>query len=204
VAGRDTEPRGVHRGGRSWERIHHAIADAALVELAAHGYADMAMDAAAAPAGVSERTVYRHFSTKLELALAAIDVLPTYDGWTDGDDDTFDRVKRAVGIGAAHRDLLVPVLATSLVHRNSVPELLHALREHVLKPRRSVIARLIEVGQERGEIHPHVDPEAVAALTTGLLVDHCAGMVDLGEGEVRIHRVVEAVWPLVATGRTAA
>ena len=79
----------------------------------------------------------------LDLAVAAIEQLPTMAGWIDGDDALEDRVARAISIGEAHHEYLVPVMANAIVYRNTVPELLDALRDHVLAPRRAVIEAIV-------------------------------------------------------------
>lgn len=76
--------KGIRRGGQQYEAIHEALAASALQALAADGYDGVTHAVIAEGAGVSERTAFRHFPTKLELAVAGIQQLPTYEGWLDG------------------------------------------------------------------------------------------------------------------------
>ena len=58
-------------GGRS-ERIRTAVLDAALSQLALHGYEGLSIAAVAREAGVAETTVYRRWPTPAVLAAAAV------------------------------------------------------------------------------------------------------------------------------------
>ncbi len=56
--------------GSSWQRKHNAIAAAALVLFARDGYERTSVDAIAAEAGVSKRTVYSHYGDKENLFIS--------------------------------------------------------------------------------------------------------------------------------------
>ena len=60
-----------------WQRKHNAIAGAALVLFARDGYERTSVDAIAAEAGVSKRTVYSHYGDKENLFLLVL--RETYD-----------------------------------------------------------------------------------------------------------------------------
>ena len=64
-----------------WQRKHNAIAGAGLVLFARDGYERTSVDAIAAEAGVSKRTVYSHFGDKETLFLLVL--RETYDGMRD-------------------------------------------------------------------------------------------------------------------------
>jgi TetR/AcrR family transcriptional repressor of mexJK operon len=55
-----------------WQRKHDAIAAAALVLFARDGYERTSVDAIAAEAGVSKRTVYSHYGDKENLFLLGL------------------------------------------------------------------------------------------------------------------------------------
>src|ERR1700722_10134894 len=61
----------------SWQRKHDAIGAAALTLFARDGYERTSVDAIAAEAGVSKRTVYSHYGDKENLFLLVI--ADTYD-----------------------------------------------------------------------------------------------------------------------------
>ena len=199
AGGRRRVPLGIREGGEAWEQAHLVLAEQALRLLAEVGYADMKMDDVADAAGMSKRTVYRHYPTKVDLAVAAIGQLPTFRGWTDGDDDLPSRIRRAMDIGAAHHKYFAAVLATAIVHRSTVPELLAQLRAHVLEPREAVVRRLIDYGQRTGEIRPEVDPVLVAAMLTGQAIDHLTGMHPMPQGTALGDWALDRAWPMLAT-----
>lgn len=194
-SGRRRSPLGVREGGEAWEQIHVQLAREALRLLAELGYAGMGMDDVARSAGASTRTIYRHYPTKVDLAVAAIEQLPTMAGWYDGDDAIENRIARAMDIGAAHHEYLVPVLANAIVFRAAVPELLDAMRDHVLLPRRDVIAASVTRGKAAGEIAQDVSPDFVSALIVGELVESYIGIHPLGTADQRIDDVMRRVWP---------
>src|SRR5215469_9351202 len=72
-----------------WQRKHDAIAAAALVLFARDGYERTSVDAIAAEAGVSKRTVYSHYGDKENLFLLVL--RETYDAMRDRVRDIVDR-----------------------------------------------------------------------------------------------------------------
>ncbi len=77
-----------------WQRKHDAIAGAALVLFARDGYERTSVDAIAAEAGVSKRTVYSHYGDKENLFLLVLH--QTYDAMRDRVRDIVDRNLRDV------------------------------------------------------------------------------------------------------------
>lgn len=72
-----------------WQRKHDAIAAAALMLFARDGYERTSVDAIAAEAGVSKRTVYSHYGDKENLFVTAL--RDTYDGLRERVRDIVDR-----------------------------------------------------------------------------------------------------------------
>ena len=196
-SGRRRTPLGVREGGEAWDQVHVQLARQGLRLLAELGYAGMGMDEVALAAGASVRTVYRHYATKVDLAVAAIGQLPTMAGWYDGDDAIEARIVRAMDIGAAHHEYLVPVLANAIVFRNTVPELLDAIRDHVLEPREKVIAASLTRAKAAGDIRQDVTAEIVSALITGEMVESFIGIHPLGTAKHRGELAMRRVWPLI-------
>ena len=198
-AGEPQRP-GVRRGGAQYERIHGDLARAAAAALARRGYGDLAPEAVASEAGVSPRTAFRHYPTKLDLALAGIDALPDYSGWLEevvAGESMADRLRRGLLVGAGHDELLAPVMATCLSHRDEQPELLLQLRRHVLKPRERAIGAFLEEGKARGEIREAVGSTAMSALDVGLFMMGGLGQFPLGRGRRRAQRLFEQIWPVI-------
>ncbi|MDO8308923.1 MAG: TetR/AcrR family transcriptional regulator [Actinomycetota bacterium] len=196
-SGRRRSPLGVREGGEAWEQVHVQFAREALRLLAEFGYAGMGMDEVARAAGASTRTIYRHYATKVDLAVAAIGQLPTMAGWIDGDDALEVRVSRALSISAAHPEYLVPVLANAIVYRNTVPELLGAFRDHVLAPRRAVISTFVTRDQAAGAIREDVSADVVSTFITGAMVESFIGRKPAGSTDRRIDVAVRQLLPLI-------
>lgn len=192
---------GIRRGGAQYEAIHIALAKAAAQELAEVGYADFMPESVAVRAGVSARTAFRHFESKLALALAGIQSLPTYTGWLDAQalDESFaDRLRNGLRSGAMHFELVGYIAASAVSFRESQPELLKALKKHVLVPREKAIARFLEEGQRAGVLRPGVQASALAAADLGVFTMVAMGQFSLGRGEVRVQRLFDQYWPLMA------
>lgn len=198
VAASRPPSRGIRRGGEQYEAIHAALAESALLALSSDGYDGVLHAAVAEAAGVSERTAFRHYPTKLALAVAGIEQLPTYDGWLDGPGSCADRLRRGLAIGAQYPELIVPVIAACVAQRNAEPELLRTLRAHVLEPRTESIRRFVETGLRSGELREGLTAEAMAAMDLGFFLRSAAGMFPLGRGRARVERLFSEAWPLLA------
>jgi len=85
-----------------WQRKHDAIGAAALTLFARDGYERTSVDAIAAEAGVSKRTVYSHYGDKENLFLQVL--RDTYDVMRDRVRDIVDRNLRDVDRRAGGAD----------------------------------------------------------------------------------------------------
>ena len=108
-----------------WQRKHDAIAAAALVLFARDGYERTSVDAIAAEAGASKRTVYSHYGDKENLFLLVLS--ETYDTMLERVRDIVDRNLRDV-------DDVRPALTASI--RDIV-------RTITRSPERSTLVRLL-------------------------------------------------------------
>lgn len=192
---------GIRRGGKQYESIHLALAQGAAQELAEKGYGDFSPEGVGARVGVSTRTVFRHYETKLALALAGIETLPTYRGWLDArePDQTFaDRLRAGLRTGSDHVVLVAHIAATALASQATQPELIKALHEKVLAPRRKSIAKFLKEGQHAGVFRQGIRAEALAAADLGVFMMVASGGLQLGRGETRVNRLFAFYWPLIA------
>jgi AcrR family transcriptional regulator len=196
-SGRRKVPVGVRQGGAAWNKVHEALARTALDLIVQKGFGDMAMDDVALQSGISKRTVYRHYPNKTELGIAAIHQLPTWQRLDVGDGDIEGQVRRFLELSSPSDESFVPVLASVLAHRQTHPELLEAFREHVLVPRESALAELLERGQRSGGINPDVEPAAIGALATGIQIDHFVGLHPWEADNAGIDYAMSLIWPLV-------
>ncbi|MEU6591705.1 TetR/AcrR family transcriptional regulator [Streptomyces sp. NPDC046881] len=151
-------------GGRS-ERVRIAVMDAAVNQLATHGYNALSIANVAREAGVAETTVYRRWPTPADLAGGAVAHLAQTDnpvpdtGTLEGD----------------LRTLLSQII--KLVHRPEVERILRAAaaldggnamsahaRESFWRTRFTGAGRIVERAVERGELAAGTDPDAVIEL----------------------------------------
>lgn len=106
------------------ERKHQAIARAALTLFASDGYERTSVDAIAAEAGVSKRTVYSHYGDKETLFLSV--VRDTYEAM-------LARIGEIVGRVAWERDLRAALISCMTEVTRSV----------IRSPERSTLVRLL-------------------------------------------------------------
>lgn len=193
---------GIRRGGKQYVAMHAALARGAAHELAEVGYGNFSPEAVAKRVGVSARTAFRHYETKLALAVAGIQSLPTYKGWLDTAEpgESFaERMRRGLRIGADHLELVAFITATALSYRETEPELLKALRKHVLAPREKAMGVYLAEGQREGVFRMEVTASSMAAADLGIFTMAALGQFNLGRGETRVKRLFNAYWPLMAT-----
>lgn len=197
-SGRRKEPAGVRQGGAAWTQIHDTLARTALRLMAQRGFGEMAMDGVAMESGISKRTLYRHFATKTDLGIAAIRQLPTWQGFEHGAGPIKEQIRAFLQFSSPSDKTFVPVLATVLTHRESHPELLEEFRENVLRAREAALKALLERGQATGEISPLIQPAAVAALATGIQIDHYFGLHPWAADSSGVDYAMGIIWPMVA------
>ena len=147
-----------------------AIREATLELLATHGYAELTMSGVAAAAGVSSATLYRRWSSKLDLV---IDVLKARaeerkvpnTGSLRGDLLAFvDRISEDLK-GSDHGSVLPGLVGE--IGRN--PELAKVFRSSLVTPSRAAWRELLQRADNRGELRDGLDFDVVADLLTGPL-----------------------------------
>jgi AcrR family transcriptional regulator len=169
-AGADSAPaRG--RGRPRSPEAHQAILSATLSLLDEIGYRALTIEAVAAQAGVGKTTIYRRWSSKLELVIEAVGqirpALPTEDtGTVEGDFLAFQRTQiRRVASGPLPR--IVPrLLAESIGDR----ELHAAVQRELVRPIREGILAVLQRGVDRGELRADLDLELATDVVHGTVV----------------------------------
>lgn len=151
-------PRTRRRGAA----LEDALYTATLAELAARGYAALSMEGVAARAHTGKAALYRRWSSKRELVLAALrHAMPALP---DPDPDQSVRAN-LLAIFTALCDVLAG--STSLpgismaVDLLREPELRASFTEELLAPRLQTIETVLRQGVDTGEI----DPSALGPLT---------------------------------------
>ncbi len=188
-------PRGRPRNPGLADRILAA----ALGQMAAHGYADMSMEAVAAAAGVTKPTLYLRFKSKADLATAALSAFraaepPAATGRT--------RADLARYLANFRRSLLRPngmsMLGTVLLEEHRTPELMARFRERVVAPRRAGLRAILERGLAKGDVRKGADLDAAVNLLVGSF--YARYLTGEGVPEDWPARVVAAVWPGLRRG----
>jgi TetR/AcrR family transcriptional repressor of nem operon len=129
-----------------------------------------------AATGLKKGGIYRHFSSKEELAAEAFDYT-CETAWNtrslhlDENANGIDKLKQLIENFIEHRPPIAggcPILNTAIDADDGNP----VLRAHVAKALRSWLSRLqviVEQAQERGIARPGVEPKAVATLIVASL-----------------------------------
>ena len=128
----------------------------------------MSVDTIAAAAGTTKATIYKRWASKADLATAAVSALieeetPPDTGSTLGDLLAYleifrNRVEHNRGMG---------IIGALLAEQTHTPELLDLFRERVLLPRRTLIRRVLERADSRGEIRDDVDLDIAVSMLIG-------------------------------------
>jgi AcrR family transcriptional regulator len=150
------------------EAADAAIQEATIELLARDGYANLTMSGVAAEAGVSTATLYRRWSSKLELVIA------TFVART-GERTLPDKGSLREDLTAVLRELVdrFENTASGRIVRGLIdetgrnPELAAALKENLTFPRRAALAAMLDRAAARGELRTGLDPDVVIDLVFG-------------------------------------
>lgn len=140
-------------------------------------------------AGVSEPILYRHFASKRDLYLAALEHVwaKTREGWERLLDESSDACAAVEAIGKGHVSVRSPKLQLAELWVQALSEASHdpQLKRHLRRHMREVhdfVAGLIRRGQEQGAIAAErdADSEAWIMLAGGILgmVGRRVGLLD--------------------------
>lgn len=160
----DTPRPGRPRGRSTDSAILAATAD----RLSRHGYERMTLDDVARDAGVTRPTVYRRWSTKEDLAIAAVANLITsssHQPTGDARQDLHDQARQLFSNWSNNQYL--GLLGAAIVERENHRELYDALLERLIRPRRKALLAILNAGVERGVVRSDVDAEVVVTMFVG-------------------------------------
>ncbi|MCX6588698.1 MAG: TetR/AcrR family transcriptional regulator [Acidobacteria bacterium] len=169
------------------------ILQAALRLLSEQGYARMSLDAVAEEAGVSKPTIYRRWSSKADLATAALGTIETSElvvatGSTVGD--------LTAALQNFSRSLLRPngmsLIGTVLAEEAHTPELLAMFRERLVANRRAQLLGILRQAQRGGELRAGVSLDAAVNLLVGAYYARYLASSTIPPGFAR--ELVEVVW----------
>jgi AcrR family transcriptional regulator len=154
-------------------------------------------------AGVSEPILYRHFASKRDLYLAALEHVwaKTRDAWQQKIDQASDTCDAVEAIGKGHVSVRSPkfqlaeLWVQALGDAADDPELKRHLRSH-MREVHDFVANLIRRGQEQGAIAEERDPDSEAwiMLAGGILgmVGRRVGVLD--DKELAAIRSARLAW----------
>jgi AcrR family transcriptional regulator len=135
-----------------------AILEATLTLLAEHGYTGLTTDAIAATAGVSKATIYRRWSSKQQVVLAAVGSLANRVPAPDTGDLRRDLTAIADGLAAVFSAPTTRRLVGALVERLlRDEEMAAALRGGFLTERRAAARTAMVRGRQRGQVRDDAD-----------------------------------------------
>jgi len=181
------------------------LVDAATRILRRDGLAKLSTRAVAREAGVSEGALYKHFATKEELLLAAVDMLvapysavaselPSKVGLGDVATLLGDVAVANYHFSLAAGPILGSLHADPALHRSY----LALLRSRDMGPHHAMalLGRYIAAEQRLGRLNPEVPPDALADLVMAIAhfhasLDNGVGR-DTSEGPARVRRTLAA------------
>jgi AcrR family transcriptional regulator len=191
------QPDKSRSGGRPLdEAVDDAILKAAQRLLVQEGFARMSIAGVAEEAGVGRPAIYRRYSDKAELVLAAIEYMrarvPAPDTGKTRDD-------LVMHLELARRRFDMSLTGTLLVEEGEHPELLGRFRARMIEPAAAQVIEAFERGKGRGEVRKNLDSTTAAQAVMGSFLYHYmnSGRPKKGWAE----KVVDTLWPAFAAKR---
>jgi AcrR family transcriptional regulator len=197
----ESEPSDDHRRGprRRGDALLEAIFEATLAELAETGYGELTMERVAARARASKGSLYRRWSSRVELVVDAMEHAKPYaleqpdTGSTR--DDLLHMLRLLASVhsgsaGEASQGILIEVL------RN--PELLQAVRARLFEPVMAMMLEILRRGAVRGEVRPAALTYRIASVGPDLLRQHRLVYGAPIPDSVIVEVVDEVLMPLIA------
>jgi AcrR family transcriptional regulator len=173
--GTDTEagpaPETRRPGRPRSEQAEQAIIDATLDVFAEKGFDGVCVELVAARASVGKATIYRRWSNKEELLLAAFASLKSPFPEPKGvsvRDDLLAMVEVMCADKADPRK--ARRYALLLGEGDKYPRLMARYKESVVQPRRDAMRAVIRRGVETGELRPDTDDEIAMLQLTGAIM----------------------------------
>ena len=178
-------------------RAEARILEATLSELADHGFAGLTVEGVAGRACVGRATIYRHWSSRADLVMAAVRSIPVHAEQPDTGNIRDDLVLQIGGLVEALATTALGTILPALIeaaHRDTELAALHAT---LIDERRGAATSLLTRAVERGELPPDVNGDVLLDLVVGLVFyrhlvrrrpvasDEVPGLVDAALAAVR-------------------
>lgn len=184
------------------EASRRAILDAALQLSAEHGYGRLTIEAVAARAGVSKKTIYRWWSSKGAVVLDAVDDMAAVADYPDTGSlaaDLHTQLTAVIDLLTSPENSAVTGLIAEALQDH---ELAHDLRERLIRPRIATFKERLRKAQLEGQLAPDADLDVALDLIYGpvyhRLVFHL-GMPDPEQLETLIAHALRAFDPPQST-----
>lgn len=164
------QPRIRKPGRPRSEQAHQAILDATLDLLAEKGYELTSIEEIAERAGVGKTTIYRRWSSKFELVVAAMKKLHTEFAIVDSGNlraDFLTILRITSQFNASRFEALFLKIVNELQNH---PELFEMFRARLSQSRVQYLQDMIERAKARGEIRSDVDSLLVVEMLGGPFV----------------------------------
>jgi AcrR family transcriptional regulator len=170
--GADRPTAGQRRPGRPRsEKAEQAILDATLQALTERGVEGVSLEDIAVRAGVGKATLYRRWSGKEDLLIAAFASLKRPLPEPEGISVREDLVAMVAAMATDADD---PRYACQLSLLNGeadrFPKLMDRFKNEVAEPRREAVREVIRRGSATGELRPDADPEIAMLILMGAVL----------------------------------
>jgi AcrR family transcriptional regulator len=148
-------------------RIDARILDVTRRHLARHGYEAMSLVAIAAEAGTTRQALYRRWTSKADLATAAIAAMSQADERRPTDDPLDDLVREleAFRRGISRPDGLSMV--GTMLNSNTDAHLVELYRKRVVAPRRTRLRAILKRAHRAGRLDADADLDLAVNMLTG-------------------------------------
>ncbi|MEZ5176558.1 MAG: TetR/AcrR family transcriptional regulator [Acidimicrobiia bacterium] len=162
------------------ESVDRRVIDATMSLLADEGPSSLTIESIALRAGVSKSSIYRRWSSKDEIIVAAIGTIAAQVTVAATGNLRADLVRALDGLRSLVSDSrageLLPWLAAEMAKRSEIGLLYFRT---VVGPRRAAIGQLVESARSRGEVRTDIDTDTVVDLLTGpVIIRKMTGRLD--------------------------
>ena len=157
----------------------------------------MSINAIAAELGVSKPTIYLRWSSKAQLAAAAVNYLHVDEPDAPTGDVRHDLIAHVKRVQRVLDIVGVGLTGTVRAEQKTNPELVAAFRDRTIRPSRQRARRILQTGIRQGVIRAEVDINAAVDLLVGaLFAAYIAGEERMFDAEA----VVDTLLGGLATG----
>jgi AcrR family transcriptional regulator len=171
--------------------LEDALLVATLEEMSRVGYARMNLAAVAERAGTTKTTLYSRYRSKAALATAALESLRRSTQRELSGEVRQDLIEElALFRQGALRPYGMSMVGAVLAEEHENPELLTLFREHVVRPRRENLRRILKAAAASGQLQPTADIELGITMMIGAL--YASYMAGTRPGRDWPRRVVDA------------